>query len=580
MENALQQEIQRTEALLQKQKTNKPAFNQLVSLYINAGEPLRALATAKQFAKANDEDHEALFLCASLELYFGNEEAAFNLAKKVIGLNPLYLGAYMTIALYHEKTNDVKNQIIALEKLILAAKVLYGENFKNALVSQAEKKLATTYIELGLSAKAVEAYRQCSLKAEDKTEEIFAYSSYLMCLHYLSDLNQKEIWHFHESYNDFFADTIPYNHPKPVPKDKIRLGYVSPDFRNHVVIYFIYHLFKNFNPNAFEVYCYCNCTEDSATAQLKNPGITWRAINELSPADAAKQIHDDAIDILFELSGHTAHNCLPILAYKPAPVQICGIGYFNTTGLKAIDYFLTDIHVDPAAANDGYFSEKLLRLPHSHWCYTKRSEAPACQDAPSKTKDYISFCCFNTFAKVTDEMLLVWKKILASVPNSRLVLKNKIFNTIYGIETVCQRLLLLGFDLKQVQCLPLSLSHMKEYLDMDIALDTFPYVGGGTSCEALYMGVPLITLAGTSHGSRFGLSILKNIGLEECIAYDKEDYVKKAVSLAKNKERLYALHRSELRDRMENSPLMDAPAYMQDLETAYQKIWADYIASH
>lgn len=555
-------------------------FQQLIKLHISNGEPLRALETAKQFAAANEKDYEALYLCSSLELYFGNEKGAFKLAQKVIELNPLYIGAYMTIALYYEKEHNTPKQVFTLEKLILAAKALYGETFKNTLVSQACKKLASLYIELGQADKAIKIYHQCSLTAEDRRAEIAAYSSYLMCLHYAADSAAKEICLAHEKYNAFFADMIPYRHHRPIRKNKIRIGYISPDFRNHVVIYFIYHLLKNFNSDEFDVYCYCNCVEDHATTQLKNPGVTWRSINELPPADAAKQIHDDNIDILFELSGHTSNNCLPILAYKPAPLQICGIGYFNTTGLKTIDYFLTDVHIDPVAKNDVYFSEKLLRLPHSHWCYTKRGEAPACQEAPSKNKNHISFCCFNTFAKVTDEMLLVWKNILASVPNSRLVLKNNIFNTVYGIETVCQRLLLLGFDLKQVQCLPLSLSHMKEYLDMDIALDTFPYVGGGTSCEALYMGVPLITLAGTRHGSRFGLSILKNIGLEECIAYDKDEYIEKAVALAQNKERLNELHRGELRDRMENSPLMDAPAYMQDLETAYKKIWADYIASY
>jgi len=580
MENTLQQKIQRIESLLQEEKTNKLAFHQLIKLYISAGEPLHALETARQFAAANEKDYEALYLYSSLELYFGNEEGAFKLAQKVIALNPLYLGAYMTIALYYEKEANPPKQILALENLNLAAKALYGETFTNTVVSQACKKLASLYIELGQTEKGIAAYLQCSLTAEDTREKIAAYSSYLMCLHYTADTTDKEVYFAHQKYNAFFADVTPYSHHRSISNNKIRIGYVSPDFRNHVVIYFIYHLLKNFDRTAFEIYCYCNCAEDSVTEQLKDQAIIWRSIDGLNPAAAAKQIHDDNIDILFELSGHTSNNCLPILAYKPAPVQICGIGYFNTTGLKTIDYFLTDIHIDPAAKNDAYFSERLLHLPHSHWCYTKRGEAPACQEAPSNSKNYISFCCFNTFAKVTDEMLLVWKSILAAVPNSRLVLKNKIFNTIYGIETVCQRLLLLGFDLKQVQCLPLSLSHMKEYLDMDIALDTFPYVGGGTSCEALYMGVPLITLAGARHGSRFGLSILKNIGLEECIAYDKDEYIEKAVCLAKNKKRLNELHRGELRERMENSPLMDAAAYMQDLETAYKKIWSDYIASH
>ncbi|MBR1397870.1 MAG: hypothetical protein IJ563_10110 [Selenomonadaceae bacterium] len=403
------------------------------------------------------------------------------------------------------------------------------------------------------------------------------YSNYLFSLHNVN-VTREELFDAICKYNDIFKDFEIYQHDRLThPKhDKIRIGYISPDIRRHVVAFFSYAFYKCYDKSKFEVYCYPKCQEDRASQEFKNGVDGWRNILFDTPKQAAEKIKNDEIDILVDLSGHTANNTLQVMAYKPAPIQISAIGWFNSTGLKTIDYFLCDKFTDPEGLNDDFFSEKILRLQHSHFCYMWHDAPTVVNPAPCTKNKYITFVSFNNFAKVTDETLRAWSKIINSVPNSKLYVKGKAFRTTYGINDAKQRMEAAGLPLDRMIIEADEQDYLKKYSQTDIALDTFPYPGGGTTCDALYMGVPVITLIGERHNSRFGYSLLHNIGLDELCAHSEEEYIKIAIDLANNWDRIREYHLT-LRRRMRQSPIMNDIIYMAEVENAYEKIYNAWI---
>jgi predicted O-linked N-acetylglucosamine transferase (SPINDLY family) len=296
----------------------------------------------------------------------------------------------------------------------------------------------------------------------------------------------------------------------------------------------------------------------------------------LADGPAEELIRQHQIDILVDLAGHTSHNRLLLFARKPAPVQVTFLGYPNTTGLTTLDYRLTDASADPPGLTESYQSEKLWRLPQCAWCYQPAANPPI----EPREEGPITFGCFNNFAKVTEPMLLLWARILHQVPGSRLLLKTWALGSEIAQQRVRQildeaglggeRLELRGYE-------PAHDDHLALYQRLDVALDTFPYHGTTTTCEAMWMGVPVVTLAGTTHASRVGVSLLRNIGLQELIAEIPEEYVRIATELAGDLPRLSHL-RSTLRQRMEVSPLMDAPRFAHGVETAYRSMWQRWCA--
>ena len=428
--------------------------------------------------------------------------------------------------------------------------------------------------------------------AEFFPTKVFEYCNYLFDAHYLF-MPREEYWQAHLKFDDLFKNVKKFKHKKYLHKKhkKIRLGYVSPDFRHHVVLLFIWAMLTQYDRERFEVYCfYNNAREDQYSEYIKKNITGWFNISALSFKQAADVIYKQEIDILVELAGHSQHNCLPILAYKPAPIQVCGIGYFATTGLRTIDYFLSDSYLvrsniesgdivasdEVQIADSDWFVEKLLVLPHSHFCYVPLKDMSEPKEAPCKQNGYITFGSFNNLTKVNDTVLQVWVAILQCVPESRLLLKGSMLGDEQGNELMRQKLLSLGLPENRFELRGFSEPYLTEYYDMDIALDTFPYPGGGTTCDALYMGVPVITLGDGSHGGNFGISLLRNIGLDFCCAYSFEEYAEKAVQLASDAELLNALHLG-LRNMMQSSPVMDKKMYMQELESGYRNILKTYL---
>ena len=421
---------------------------------------------------------------------------------------------------------------------------------------------------------AAGAYYQAGCHDRFLRSQVQHFSSYLFCLHYLSGMFPEEMRQQHFLYGNFFENIQPYQH-RPKDKKRLRIGYLSPDFCTHAMADFIRPLFSCYDHQRYEVIGYpIGQTRDAVTEELRSRVDGWHDLSRLSFAEAAARIYADDIDLLVDLAGHSAGGAtLMIAGYKPAAVQISGLGWVDTTGLEAIDYFLTDIFCDPPGEHDVDFCETLIRLPSTHLCYMPAHPLPVLPH--DETRAGIIFGSFNNFSKVTDEMLSVWRDILERVPGARLVLRDTTA-LVSRQQAMAERLQEAGFALAEVELQMASPDYLEAYAAIDIALDTFPYPGGATTIEALLMGVPVLTLAGGRHSSRFGYSILCNAGLPELIAADRSSYVSLAVELAESPVRLRQLHTS-LRQRVLASPLMDGPGYMKQMKKAYEVTWARWL---
>ena len=435
--------------------------------------------------------------------------------------------------------------------------------------------VANAYDNVGMIDRAAAHYLASSRvdrRAEFIAEAREDYSNYLFALHRLSSITSEKIFAAVKDYDKLFGGVKRFKR-KRVRHEKIRVGYISPDLRAHVAGYFAAAFFTHHDRERFEVIGCAACKEDQFSEFLKSNAEGWRNIRGDDASTAARKIFDDDLDILVDLSGHTAHNCLPVLAYKPAPIQISGVGWIDSTGLRAVDYFFVDRYTVPDKRGEKFFTERVIRLPHSHFCYRQPDDDLELKNAPCLENDFITFGAFNNFSKVTDEQLRLWSRIMLEIPTARLLIKSTVFNSEAGRNYAIARLRAAKIDLDRVRLErgDQYADYMKKFRAIDILLDTFPYVGGGTTCDALYMGVPVVTRVGDRHGSRFGLSFLSNVGAEELCAFDDEEYVAKAVELANDFPRVEKYHQT-LRQSMKNSSLMNAAAYMSDIENAYVEI--------
>ena len=428
----------------------------------------------------------------------------------------------------------------------------------------------------GRSLEAVAAYRETLLL---DPEHLDARQNLLFALHYSSRFSDRQIFAEHQA----AAEKSVFN-PAPVqsrqealhaPPRRIRIGYLSPDFRRHAVACFIEPILSRHDKGRFEIYCYANLARpDETTQRLMGLAEGWRDIYQMGDQEAALLIGADRIDILVDLAGHTSGNRLPLLARKPAPLQVTWLGYPDTTGIPELDFRITDRLADPPGTTEQFHSEQLIRLERSFCCYLPPEFAPAVTALPWLSSGRVTFGSFNNLAKVTDEVIALWARVLLAVPGSRLLLKC----TPLADAEVCTRLLEAfrgeGVSAERIELHPGDASpieHLAQYGRVDIALDTFPYNGTTTSCEALWMGVPVLTLAGTRHAARTGMSILTNCGLAHLVAQSADEYLSIACELARDPDLLQQL-RLGLRGRMAASPLMDGAEVTRELEAAFLRI--------
>ena len=499
-----------------------------------------------------------------------NFRQALALQAKVKNLNPAWTKNLLLEAYIYREQNLHLKEIKVLEKFL--PRIDISIPAERSLAAVGHSLLGAAYRIIGESTKAVENFLKSAELEEDFEKSCAEISNAIFAANDSEIFQAEDFRKLYLTYQEKISSlkTFPkkfYNH------DKIRVGYLSADFRQHPVTNFVWSLLGGHSRQDFEIYCYSASKErDWLTEKIIASVDGWRDISNIDDLKAAELIRADEIDILFDLSGHTGGNRLLTAAYRPAAVQISGIGYMNSTGLNCFGYFLSDKFC--VGDWENFFAEKPLTLPHSHFCYTPLKDFPLSGDAPCIRNNFVTFGCFNNFSKVTDTMLQAWEKILSAVPQSRLILKHKIFDNAEGKNFVTARLKDFNFDISRVEMRGFSANYLEEYRNIDIALDTFPYTGGITTCEALYAGVPVISLFGDRHGTRFGLSILSNVGIEGLACATVEEYISRAVGLASDTELLSILHKN-LQTMMKNSPLMNVENYVREVEEGYKKIFAE-----
>ena len=407
-----------------------------------------------------------------------------------------------------------------------------------------------------------------------------AHSDLVCALNYNDDHDSETIFHEHVRWGQ--VHRLPeLEQPENEPDQfrRIRVGYVSPDFCKHSVAFFFEPLLSSHDHERFETYCYSDVSkQDEVTQRLKDAASHWRDIRQLNHAQLAELVRKDAIDILVDLTGHTANSRVLAFTAKPAPIQVSYLGYPNTTGIATMDYRLTDAWADPPGMTDDYYTETLLRVPGGFLCYQPADYAPPVSALPATRKGYITFGSFNNLAKITPGVVAVWAAVLEATPGSHLVVKNLSFSDAATREHYKQLFASHGIDHDRLEFLPpiyANQEHLNLYSEIDIGLDTFPYNGTTTNCEAFWMGVPVITLAGKMHVARVGVSLLSQIGLTEFIAESTQDYVRIATEIAHDLPLLVGI-RNTIRERMANSALCNARQFSNNIEDIYREIWSDW----
>lgn len=359
------------------------------------------------------------------------------------------------------------------------------------------------------------------------------------------------------------------------PNRPLRVGYVSPDFRNHVVGHQVLLLLRHHDRKQIEPFCYtCTIGADGVTESIRQSSDGWRNIAAMSDSEAADLIRKDEIDILVDLAVHSANNRLLIFAHKPAPVQLTYLGYCGSTGMNSMDYRLSDPFMDPSDSDLSRYSEQTIRLPETYWCYNVAGPTPEPSPPPALTLGYVTFGCFNNFSKVSAAALDLWADIVLAVEKSRLIIHS---NPGTHLDTLRRRFLDRGIAPDRLEFLKWQswAQYIGTYDRIDVGLDTFPWGGGITTCDAMWMGVPVVTLAGRTAVGRGGASILSNVGLTDLIAATPQQYSQIAIALASDLPRLNQL-RQALRQRMQASPLMDAPRFARNVEAVYRQLWHDW----
>ena len=365
----------------------------------------------------------------------------------------------------------------------------------------------------------------------------------------------------------------------PDPERRLKIGYMSPDLRAHSVAYFMEPLLAAHDKSAVEVVVYDSApSTDNISLHIRQTVDHWRRIVGAGDDRVAELIREDRIDILVDLAAHTADSRVDIFARHPAPVQVTYLGYPNTTGLSEIEYRLTDAFADPVGVSDRYHVEKLVRLPSGFLCFNPPAPHPSPGPLPAGTDGPITFASFNAVHKVTESAIRLWSRAMMAVPGSTLLMKAAGSSDTQTRERLLDRFAaesVVADRIRFAERTERYVEHLEMYSGCDIAFDTFPYNGATTTCEALWMGVPVLTLAGTRHAARVSLSILSQVGLTEFAGDTPDEFVRIAATLAADRRRLADL-RATLRDRMRASSLMDAKRHAREIESAFRSMWRSW----
>eukprot|EP01117_Protostelium_nocturnum_P012041 TRINITY_DN4408_c0_g1_i1.p1 TRINITY_DN4408_c0_g1~~TRINITY_DN4408_c0_g1_i1.p1 ORF type:complete len:672 (-),score=57.26 TRINITY_DN4408_c0_g1_i1:1284-3053(-) len=543
------------------------AYYNLGVAYAEMGKKEESIIHYQLCVHFNPKCFEAYNNMGVLYKELNNIDMAIKSYQNALSINPQFpqtlnnLGVIFTVAGKMEEAHNSLNAAILEDSN-------YGEAYNN---------IGVLYRDEGEIEKAISAYEKCIQISPSSPN---AAQNRLLAMNYAIEMDHNYVTQAHLDWGNTFPKVKWNGKNKIEKKTTLRIGYISPDFFTHSVSYFIDGILKHHDKKLCHVFCYSNVGKgDSKTEKLKSQSHEWRDIYGIGPKEVAEIIRNDEIDILLELTGHTAGNRLDVMALKPAPIQGTYIGYPNTTGLTSIDFRFTDEYCDPINTEQK-FSEKLVRLPQCFLCYTPGSDLFPTITLPSSSNGFITFGSFNNLAKINDEVISLWCEVLKKVPNSRFVIKSKPFASQKSKERMISKFLKEGIDSSRIDLFPLlntNLDHMQSYKLMDISLDTFPYSGTTTTCESLWMGVPLVTLKGNIHSQNVSASLLNAIGYGNLIAFTKEEYIDIACRLANNRLELGSIHDC-LRQKMKSS-LCDGKTFTRSLEKVLHQLWNEYVIS-
>ncbi len=545
-------------------RSSDARFHRNLALVLQSQQRFNEAAEAwRRVAELEPRAADAPAQLGALLIKEGRHEQAIEALRRAAALDPNNAGVQSNFGSALALSGRIGDSIEALRRAVDL----------ESTAPQSHHNLAVSLRQVGLVEEAEEHFR-AAIRLNPTHGA--AGSGLLLTLQY-REHDATEVFAEHKAWARRNTSSVP---PAPAhrndrdPMRRLRVGYVSADLRQHSVGFFIEPLLAAHDAAAVEVFCYSGVDHpDETTRRIERQVHHWRTTQSLSDEHLAHLIRQDAIDILVDLSGHTAGHRLLAFARKPAPIQLTYLGYPDTTGLTQIDYRITDVFADPSVD-----AETLVRLPRCAWCYRPYEAAPRTTASAFHSNGHITFGSFNTLAKLSPTVVDLWTQLLRRLSSSRLVLKSS------GLEDFSTRARFLSLftrhhiDPARITLLGKSNSlhdHLESYNQIDIAVDSYPYHGTTSTCEALWMGVPVITLAGDCHVSRVGVSLNTAVGLPELIADSPERYIEIALDLAHDTRRLSSL-RASLRDRMKESALTDAPALARAVEHTYRRIWTQW----
>ncbi|WP_411879208.1 tetratricopeptide repeat protein [Polaromonas sp. YR568] len=562
----------------QKALSLRPGF---AAAHINIGSVLQALgqdeAAAQSYQRALDINPDSAIAHSnhgSVLKSLGKLDQAEASCRRALEIDPQLAEAHNNLGVIFSRTNRLTESIESFERAI-RTKGDYANAYSN---------LGGVLKDIGRLAEASKTLHQALTIDPDS---VLAHNNLLFIHNYVADLPAGQLLadakRFGEVAERLAQPRTKWQNP-PDPERVLRVGFVSGDLSGHPVGFFLEGVLKALasRPGGrLELFAYPTFTcDDETSARLRACCKSWHSVVGLSDEALAQRITEDGIDILIDLSGHTAHNRLTMFAWKPAPIQVSWLGYFATTGVAAIDYFIADPWTLPPD-QEVNFSEQIWRLPETRLCFTAPAEDVAVGPLPALANGYVTFGSFNNLSKMNDAVVTLWAQVLNAVPDSRLFLKYQQLGEASVRQNTRDRFAAHGIKPERLifESYASRSSYLATYQRVDIALDPFPFPGGTTTAEALWMGIPVLTLAGERFLSRQGFGLLMNAGLPEWIATDTRDYLARAVSHAGDLQRLASLRRG-LRQQVLDSPVFDASRFARRFETALHEMWQKWCARH
>jgi len=557
--------IQCYEKAIQLKPDYADSHNNLGLIFQEQGKFLSATTCYQRALVSNPKHANAHYNLGNVFREQGKWNEAVENYQKALTLNPNDIKIINNLGVAFEEQDKFAEAIECYER-VMTINPNYADAYGNLANIFKIKGMIDESIEYAKKALTIEPAVKC-------------HSNFVYTLNFSMNYDRAAIFKEHQKFNEQhclpLARLIQPHRNERNPDKRLKIGYISPDFRKHSVAYLTEPVFANHNHAQFEIFFYYTHTKiDAVTQHLQKFADRWVNCYGLSDEALAEKIRRDKIDILVDLSGHMAHNRLLVFARKPAPIQVTYLGYPNTTGLTAIDYHITDNYVDPEGIGEQFNSEQLIRMPHSYYVYNPIEDSPDINTLPALENNYIRFCSFNSYSKFNTKTLSLWAEVLQAVPHSKFIVKTKALNDVERRLHFEQQMKHLGIETERLELGYIATANQvfEHYNRMDIALDAFPFNGATTTCQALWMGVPVVTLVGETHVARAGLALLSTVGLTELIAYTSKEYVEICVKLVSDLNYLNKI-RMTMRERLLASPLIDGKSFATQLESHYRTIW-------